>query len=230
MKAIAKMILIGCLAISFNISNVNAQDDVRSLRSFDEIVITGRIEVELQQGEEGKAEVYTRNVSPDNVTIEINRGILKLGRFNTLWKKDEDVRIVITYKQLRSIKAHAGAKVNAKSIIEGDKLKIRSNSGAEMELELQMKALDATVSEGATLELSGQVETQEVKAFTGGQYKGFDLQCKHTYVTSNTGGEARVVALESLEAKGNTGGSIRYKGDPEEKHTKTILAGDIARW
>jgi hypothetical protein len=48
-------------------------------------------------------------------------------------------------------------------------------------------------------------------------------------VTSNTGGEAAVVANKRIEAKANTGGRVEYKGKPEDTKISDFLTGTVKR-
>ena len=135
----------------------------------------------------------------------------------------------MTYTTLRGLKANAGAVVYSDEPLNGDKIDIKVTSGARVDMDIQVNALEANITEGGMLELAGTVESQNVIVGTGGQYHGLDLDCARTYVRASTGGQATVVAKESLDASANTGGTVEYSGDPDERYTKSLLAGEIRR-
>ena len=108
-----------------------------------------------------------------------------------------------------------------------DRLELKTGSGAALFIDVAVSTLEASVSEGGILDIAGDAERQYVSASTGGEYLGKDLDAAHTEVRANTGGEATIVAKTYLSATANTGGTIIYKGNPEEKYTKTSLAGEI---
>ncbi len=203
--------------------------DVRQLSPFDAISVTGNIEVILKKGTENKAEVSTWGIDEDDVNVFVKRNVLKLQLLKNIFERDEKVTIYVTYTHLRGIKANAGAMVYSDEALTGDKLTIKVNSGAQVDMDIQFAALDANVTEGGILELAGTVESQTISAGTGGQYRGLHLECSRTHVRANTGGQATVVATESLDASANTGGSIEYSGDPDQRYTKSLLAGEIRR-
>ncbi|GJM32144.1 MAG: hypothetical protein DHS20C18_11450 [Saprospiraceae bacterium] len=205
-----------------------AQDE-RKLAPFDAVSVTGNIEVILKKGTEEKAVIETWGIDEDDVNVFVKKDVLKLQLLKSIFDRDEKVTIRITYTNLRAIKANAGARLYSDEPITGDKLAVKATSGAVVDLDLDLNALDASVTEGGILKLAGSVNNQTVSAGTGGQYNGIDLECTRTYVRASTGGQATVVATESIDASANTGGSIEYRGNPDERSTKTLLAGEIRR-
>ena len=127
------------------------------------------------------------------------------------------------------MKSSAGATVRTAGVLSGDELNLRASSGGELYAEVEASAIEASASEGGVLNVSGQTEDQEVTVSTGGTYEGLELQCMRTYVKSNTGGMAEVVANKRLDANANTGGSIEYTGDPEIKNIRSLISGGIRK-
>jgi len=218
------ILILAVLAISLQTTQAQMG---RFVDSFDKVVLTGDIKVTLQAGEEEKVEITTSGIDEDDINVKVNRMTLRVGTVSSLLRDDETVDITITYKKLRGITAQAGCLVECTNTLEGDKYFFDISSGADAKFDVRANAIDVVVSEGGMLILSGVVESQEVKALTGGEYEGFDLECNNTYVKANTGGQAEVVANQSLEASANTGGDIAYRGNPEKKETSTFLAGEI---
>jgi hypothetical protein len=203
--------------------------DVRKLSSFDGIAVIGNIEVIVQQGEEEQAVVEVFGIDEDDISVYVSHNTLRLQLINSLFKREQRAKVTVTYKQLRSLKANAGSRISSEGAITADKLYVRSQSGSEVTLEVKTNVIDAGAQEGAVLRLSGATETFDASAATGGKLYALELESKTTYANANTGGEAEVVALDRLDASANTGGSIRYKGAPGERNTKTVLSGDIKR-
>lgn len=202
----------------------------RKLSPFDAVSVTGNIEVILIPGDEEKAVVEVFGIDEGDVSVYVNHNTLRLQLINSMFKKDEKARVQVTYKQIRSVKGSAGCKIsNAANTIEADKLYVRATSGSEVSLMVKANMLDAGAMEGSVLELKGAVSTQDATAATGGRYNALELESQRTYIRANTGGEAEVVALEFLDANANTGGVIRYKGNPNEQNSKTVLSGEVQK-
>ncbi len=201
----------------------------RSLDAFDEINITGNIEVMLAEGDAEAASLETENIPEDEVTIKVSQGVLKIRVYDSVFYKNEKIRVYVTYRTLRAVRGNAGARVRNQAVLESDELLVRAGSGAEVDLRVALNSLDAGASEGGRLVLEGETGRQEVTASTGGIYDGLDLECSRSYVKANTGGQADVVAREVLEASANTGGRIRYRGNPESTSFKSVLSGEVEK-
>jgi len=203
--------------------------DVRKLQPFDEILVTGDIEVLLQKGEEESATVEANGISADKVSVYVKGGKLKVQLIDGFFYKNVDVNVVITYRSLRQVTGNAGSRIKSDAVIETDLFSAKAGSGAQVELEIKVNSLSAMASEGGELELSGTTASQNASATTGGQYRALNLQCDQTEVRASTGGKAVVVALKSLDASVNTGGEVAYSGDPEVRNTRNMLAGEIRK-
>lgn len=225
MKKLINPILILCFVAT--IATLKAQES-RKLDYFDAISVAGDLTVTLVAGGEHRAVLEAEGgITEDDVTMYVKGKTLKVQLIEGLLHDERHADITITYTELRSVKATAGAQVQTTGPIVGSELALRVGSGAQMQAEVAVEALNAWVSEGGQLAVSGTTTDQEVNASTGGVYEGFELECMRTYVKSNTGGEAEVVANQRLDANANTGGSIRYKGEPEEKQMRSLISGGI---
>lgn len=208
------------------IEQVAAQQTIMP-EAFDQVSVTGNIEVILQRGAENKVELQVEGMPSDKISVKVQRGVLRIRTLESWLYRDETIRVQLTYQELRGLQATAGAQITAREAIETAQFKVGSSSGAQVELEIQADKLEGDASEGGMLRLSGKAQSQDVQVSTGGQYHAFGLEAENTYIRSNTGGQAEVVALQLLEATANTGGTITYKGEPKTRHIKTLLAGEV---
>ncbi|MEO0341312.1 MAG: head GIN domain-containing protein [Bacteroidota bacterium] len=198
--------------------------------SFDGLFVTGNIEVMLEKGTENKVELYVDGMPYDKVSVKVQRGILRLRVLESWLYRDEVIRAYVTYKDLNNIRANAGATVESEDLLKSSYFKVKATSGARIALSVEVANLEGGATEGGILNLEGSADKQDMQVATGAEYDGTYLDAKKTYIRTNTGGRATVVALELLEAAANTGGSIWYKGDPEVKNVKTVIAGEVRRY
>lgn len=226
MKSFQNLILAAFTLFTFS---MNAQD-VLDLSKFDEIIASGIVEVELKQGETSKVEVWANDHDMQNVKVHVNEGILKINLIESLIKSEErNVKVVVTFERLNRIKAYAGAEVTCKDAISTSRLQLKLNSGATMDVNIAVDDVEIIVSEGSELEISGSTKSLDVRTSSGGICEAFNLESDYTYVTSNTGGEAEVIANIRIEAKANTGGRVEYKGNAKEKKINDFLTGTVKK-
>lgn len=214
------------MILLIGIQTVNAQTEYK-LDQFDEIIATGTVDVILQKGTTHGAVVKATGIDNGDINVDVSEGILKIRVLKSLLKKGDKVEVFVTYSQIRKIKAQAGADIVAKSILTGDQLMLRANSGSEIMAEIAVNKLEAVAAEGGEINLKGKAQTQDIRTSSGGQFNAFNLICDYTYATANTGGTAKVVAKQTLEASANTGGVIEYKGNPEKTKMKELLQGKV---
>ncbi len=203
------------------------QAQQQAVPSFDAIHASGNVEVLLQQGGGESVNIEVEGVEEDKVMTEVKGGILKVRIKDVIYNKHKSARVVVTYRDLREIKAQAGARIYSRTAIKGDQLEIRAGSGANVALEIWVDVVEGRAAEGGEIELTGEVHTLNAIASTGGLFYGYGLEAQEVYARSNTGGEIEVSANKRIDAKANTGGNISYKGNPVHKNTSTHLGGTI---
>lgn len=198
-----------------------------ALDSFTSLLVTGNIQVFLERGDTAKAVLYAEGIPEDEIKIRVMQGTLRMASLNSFLYKDAVVRIYLTHGHLDDIRANAGASIRSEEIIRAAKLQLSAGSGALVELTLEASELDANVSEGARMNLQGSTGQQEVSAMTGGQYRSEQLSSHTAYIRSNTGARVDISVDERLEVSANTGGEVRYTGNPKNKYLKNILGGTV---
>lgn len=201
-----------------------------SVSDFDQVRIWGNLKVMLVESEENRV-----NVEYDihEVDISVENGVLKVKRDKPLNFDSYDsqaIEVVIEYQRLNGLRAAAGSQVKSSKTIVGDHLEIEFVSGAQGKLAIEVNDLDLKTATGAQLKLSGKTYSQRTKVVTGGRLNAYGLLCQRTYIKSNTGGHAKVVATETLEATASTGGMIDYEGGPEVISIKDSLGGEVREY
>jgi hypothetical protein len=208
-------------------TQITYAQETRQIGPFNSLIVSGKLEVYLEQGETDQVIIESADYPEGELNISLKGSTLKLSLVDGWIKGDRRLRLRVQYRSLDEIRVLAGAAVSSREVITADRLELKAGSGAEVDLQLEVNTLESAATEGARMELSGTVKNQYATANTGGEYDASRLASDHTEVKSNTGGLARVVANEHLDAVANTGGRIQYSGDPQEKYTRSNLAGEI---
>ena len=181
------------------------------LKAFDEVNVSGNIELILEESTTEKLTYTTEGISEDKLNIINKNGVLKLKISNGIYKKDQKAYVTLSYKTLRAVKAFAGAQVSGSNDILGDKLELKAHSGGGINLQLELNAIEVGTYEGGTIKLTGMVEAQKITSNTGGSYNGRNLVSSRAY------------------AKASLGGSVEYVGSPNELTRSTSLGGTVKR-
>lgn len=217
------VVLLSCLTIATNLFAFT-----KSLSPFDEIILSGNVSALLVEGEEESIDIKN---DADRLDFYIDGKSLKVKATDLVqFNSTPTIKVIITYKKLRGLKVRAGASAYTDDSINGDALELRFSTGASGEIEVMQSSLDINVSEGGNLKLSGQTDWQDIKVATGGTLSAYKLNARNSIVRANTGGSAKIMTTESVDARANTGGSIIYKGDPQKVQQKDGLSGTVKSW
>ena len=215
-------------AIFFN-SGFALETEERIVASFDIIRATGRVKVFLKPGKSERLRIETRGVEISKVFTELDGTTLKIYIQMGFIDDNIDVKVYVTYKELREVHSSALADIQAESVIKGDKLVVDVNSKGRANIKVDVNTLELMVSVSGELEISGKTKTQNTRVNTDGKLKAFNLQCGKTYIKINTAGIAEVRAGELLDAIVHTGGNLRYKGNPSKETIKSTVGGTVTR-
>ena len=226
MKIIRRITILVLLSSFFLPFDMIAQ---YQLDPFDQIRVTGNIEVFVQQGKSESIRIEAQGIDEDEVSVKVKSGTLRLKLVKSLFYKNVKVKAYVTYRQLRGLRASAGATIEANGVIEGDKVELRAGSGSWILADLKTNTIEATATEGGILKLKGTSATQNTSVATGGQCDCEKLETQRAYVKANTGGQAKVYVSEFLEASANTGGGVKYAGNPRSIETKELMSGRVEK-
>jgi hypothetical protein len=213
------------LTLSF-VNSLAAQKAI-SVESFSEIELTGRLNVELKIADKEEVIIETKGIEVEDIGVNVKGGVLKINALKAFKNKNIEINITIYHKDLYEISASAGAVVTKVETLNGDKLDLDVSSGAKISIDVNVKSLKAFCSSGASLMLSGKVESGQLTALTGGMIDGKKLEAERAYVVSSTGANILVKAISELDIRSNTGGNVTYYGTPVKKTIKKAMAGKV---
>lgn len=209
----------------------NAQTrEKREIESFDKIDVFGNMKVIMKEGKQETVEIFAKKVAIDQIDISVNDKRLKIKMKSNLFDEDVEVKIYVTYKEIREISTNGAAEIIINDIIKTDKLFIDATSGARVKLQVDLNAIDLKVYQGAHIDISGKSLLQESFVNTGGVLSGSNFASNEVFIKMNTGGKAEVIVNQSLDASVNTGASLNYFGNPEKQNIKSTLGGKINAW
>ena len=100
------------------VNNVIAQNmETREINSFDKLDVFGNINIEMQKGEKESLQLFTKNVDLSDIKTEVKDKRLKISMKSNLFDDEAEVKIVLTYKEIREIYSNAAAEVKVIGII-----------------------------------------------------------------------------------------------------------------
>lgn len=215
------------------INDPNAEK--RTVSSFHGIEVGTGIELNLTEGNTEEVAVSASTTEfRDKIVTKVENGILKIqyetkmGSINKK-KENKDLKAYVSYKTLDLLHATTGAEVKINGVLKSSSLDMKANTGALIDGEVDIAALKVSQNTGSKITLSGKAEKLDIDGDTGSKFKGEEMSTSNCNVTVSTGAIVSVKAEKELQAKANTGGVIKYKGNASIKEIKTNTGGSVTR-
>jgi hypothetical protein len=215
-------------ALLFFVLYLGAQDTItRSLAPFQNLSVIGKMRVELYKSDTAHIELFVNRQIADNIISEVKNNTLSI-RLKTDTDKNSVIKVSLYYSNLSDISVAANTLLVSPETLKSEKINFIARSGAKMELNLDVKTLNAEVKQGAILVFTGKVNQQNITINTGATYSAYKLLSENTYVTANAGSKAKVCASRIIDATSGTKSYVGYIGTPVSVYVKTNLGGEIA--
>lgn len=215
------------LLLLFTSSFVFSQETIETkLGDFNTLKIFSKLNVELIKSDVTKVVITGSN--PDQVSVKTKNETLKFSLKLVEGVRFDDVTIKLYYKNdLVTLDANEGAIIFSDEVIKQQHLELKTQEGAQINAILDVKYLTVKAVSGGIVAVNGSVQSQTIDANTGGIYEGFGVASTQATATASAGATIEVNVTEMLDAKANLGGTIYYKGNPEELKTKKVIGGKI---
>lgn len=204
----------------------NTED--RSVGSFHAIKSSQGISVYLHKGNSPAVRIEADGIDMDDIRTEVEGGVLKISLASGK-HRNVNVKVDVTYTNLDMIAASSASGVFGNDVIRGSKMEIMASSAASVELELDVQEVMVNVSSAADVELSGKSQSASIDVSSAGEVDAYDLQVQQLRVMASSAGEAKVHAVQEISAMAGSGGSIRYKGDPQRSSTDSRSGGSVRK-
>lgn len=194
---------------------------------FDRLKVFDKITIELVASDVPRVELS----GPGSEDVElINRnGQLRIRMKRAKFLAGDAVQARVYYVNLRAIEATEGSFVNSGQKIDVPHLELSAVENAEIKLQVDVENLVTKANRAGKIEVLGRAASHRSTLGTGGELMAEKLQTATTKVAISTGGNAKVRASESVEARVNAGGTIEIYGNPKVIDEKIVLGGTVKK-
>lgn len=216
-----KLFFIAAIALA----HISTGQVTKNLGDFDSVRVFDRLNVELIPSSENKVEI-TGNRSDEVETVNKN-GDLRIRMSLQKLLKGEEIKIKLYFKNIQSIDASEGSVITCDNAFKQTAIDVTAKEGAQITVPLDVEKVKVKSVTGARINLSGNAKIQDASLGTGGVLEAKDLETSQTTVTITTGGEASISATDLVDAKVRAGGDILIYGSPKQINQKTVLGGSI---
>ena len=206
-------------------------EETRNLPDFDEVSAATGVKVILVKSSQTKAKIEVENCDPEDVITEV-RGSKLVVKFDdkiswTRSNRNRKATVTVYYKAVNAVGVSSGAMIHSDEVIETGNLELDGSSGGIMEFEVNSAALNVDISSGGIIKINGKTESLDIDVSSGGVFKAYDLRSESATADASSGGVASFSVSKTLNADASSGGSIRYRGNPDKVRSNSSSSGSI---
>lgn len=195
---------------------------------YDIIQVVGSMDVILKKGVEGNISITAEENIVDLVSIESSNGILLIKmENNTSINSRKDINIIVPFQEIIEASLVGSGSITSVDSINAEIFGCSLIGSGEINLNIDSKNLDAKVNGSGEMKLLGSVDSFEIKLSGSGEFDGLDLKSLDTEAYTSGSGNVKITATNSLKARVNGSGSIRYSGNPEKNDSKVMGSGSV---
>ena len=214
-------LLFGCLMTTFgqNAKNlvVDGNVEVRSVKNFTGIEVSGAIDLFISQGnEEAVAVSASTDEVRSRIKTELSNGILRIyfdGK-GINWKgwSNNKMKAYVTYKVLAKLEASGACNVKAADPIKQKELKMEMSGASDFTGEVTVGNLILGASGASNIKIFGTADNTNIEAHGACNVKGYDFKTDMCKVDASGASNVRITVNKELNAHASGGSSVYYKG------------------
>ncbi len=206
------------------------KSEPREVCDFQEVVLRGIGDINLQQGESESLVVEAHPEDLSRIKTEVHGGKLELGfkgLLDSIVPPRGPITFHITMKTVRGVSISGQGRLRAPRIAT-DRCSLSVSGHGEMDVDdLQADSVAVSVSGSGTVRLEGNAARQEVRISGAGALEAIELRSREAAIHISGSGDAEVSVEGSLDVQISGHGHVRYRGQP--RVTQTISGAGIVQ-
>jgi hypothetical protein len=199
------------------------QKETRDVSSFRSLVLKGKGDILLTQGENESLVLEADQEVLSHITSEVKEGVLTISYkswFDFLLPSSS-LKVYVTMREVRGIRISGTGKLEAGKI-STNQLKLETSGSANMKItDLVAEDLLVVLSGTGDFDLAGKVTAQEVQVGGSGKYEARNLESQVASVQVSGSCKVAVHASTSLDLRVSGTAIVNYLGNPRVKQRVT---------
>jgi hypothetical protein len=207
------------------ISSITYAQTEKKVGEFTKVTSFDKIDVTLISSKENK--VILNGSGSEEVEIVNKNGELKIRMPLTKLLSGDNISATVYFTNIDAVEANEGSRIACETVLKTTSFSIIAKEGSSINLKLEVSKLNAKITNGSTVNVSGTSKNQDILINSGGILEAENLKTQQTSISVNAGGDASIFATELVDAKVRAGGDILIYGNPSQINQKTFAGGSI---
>jgi len=196
----------------------DANAEVRSVKGFTGVEVSGAIDLYLSQGKEEAVAISASNPnSLSRIKTEVRNGKLHIyfdgnGWNWKTWSNNNKIKAYITFVEIHHLEASGACNIKTVDVISSDNLKIQLSGASDFTGEVKAGKLRLDASGASNFKVSGSAENTTVDLSGACEMKAYDLKAEYAKIEATGASAVRITINKELSAEASGGSTIFYKG------------------
>ena len=199
---------------------------IRSVGDFTGIKAGDAFNISISQSDANSVKVDAAENVQAQIKTEVKDGILSISADGNI-KTDNPIIINIGIKSMNSLDISGSSDVKSENQMICDKLNLISNGAGDVHLDLKANEIKTDISGAGDITLKGSTQFLDATVSGAGSLKASNLEATKIKAKVSGAGDAKVNAIQGLDADVSGAGSIIYKGNPVDRNVNISGAGSV---
>jgi hypothetical protein len=184
------------------------------------------LDVYITQSETASIEVEADENIISLIATDIRNGVLVIHTEKNIGRcKSKKVRVSLP--RIERIVATSGADVYSTQTLVVENIEVKSNSGADIKIEVEAEHVTCSTSSGADIKIAGTADSLTADASSGSDIQARDLEVRDCDASASSGADVTVTVSDKLIANSSSGGDVHYYGNPESVSKNKSVSGGV---
>ncbi|MDP4263838.1 MAG: head GIN domain-containing protein [Bacteroidota bacterium] len=223
-------LLVGAGVYSQPVNDPNIE--VREVKGFSAIRVSGAFDVYLTQGDEEKVAVSASDKKfLENIKTEVKDGVLQIGwEHGKKWNiGNKKLRAYISFKEIKKLSADGASDIKIIGALKAGDLEINLSGASDLlDGRLEAKNLSFAISGASDVKISGSAEKLDIDASGASSFKGFNFSADYCNAKASGASDISITVNKELSANATGASDIGYKGSAIVNVVKTTGASSIS--
>ncbi len=228
LKNMKNILFVICFALVSTFA-LAQETQTRNVGTFSGVKVAEGIDVYLKKGEKESVKVEATGVKIENVLTEVSGSYLKVHMRDGNYRGHVNVKVYVTYVQIEKLSASSAGSIFSESTLRANAMEISCSSAGNIEVSIDVQKLNVSASSAGEMELKGKAKSFNADASSAGEIDAYDLQAQNVEAEASSAASIKVFASEAIDAHASSGGSIRYRGNPNKSDTSSSSGGSVKK-
>ncbi|MDI1256328.1 MAG: DUF2807 domain-containing protein [Flavobacterium sp.] len=205
--------------------NGNVTTQARTItESFKSIEASHGINVIVEQSDDKSVTVETDDNLQSIIVTRVENGVL-IVEAKKGYNADFTPKVTVKMPEIIGLSTSSGANINSNNTLITDNIAVKSNSGSEINIQVEADHITVENSSGSETTVSGKALNLETTASSGSSIDAERLAANVVSAQATSGSSTSIDAIVSLNGKASSGASITYKKAPKTNLVKEENSG-----